>query len=683
MDENNEKKPEAENNESAKPDSPDFGPQFDAPPANQQSQNNQAESKTASEKGSTVAGGDNSAGAVGDAKSKGSIFSNPLGLLNDYGSVVSKGLEDSYKAAAETLPNLDIVDLADKLSKSSDPLIAARAKNDAEALKASANSDELVQNQLDKYFDLRDKGKPEGALAEKKEAGEYKNEDGSSYVVDKNGDITSLTTKASEAHPQGETYKASYNDKHELIKLEYPTGKSFTRTSPENDRGFAYWQARDSSGKAVSYGNAGAQPFVGKLSLDSAGSHIMIGHDKQNPAQNTKWAGSVIDQNSDGSMLRSSLISEKGKTTGFKSEIENPDGTKVEITSKLVDGKVVLDDKATVKSKSGDQISTVSDGKVIDRKEHLLADAKMAELARGLDSSPKLQNLRHADIRSRGESLHVAIDNYAPSTNRAVQPGTVINGIMPDRTEVSNHLEFDLSHGKDNSVRMSNISGMEGHGFGLGPLKRRWHEGSSPVMEVRMAPGQDGKGVMQSLSSRGWMAVHSDYLNENARNSVSKSGLEKTSMMSDLIKDSSKHTVIDHPYRREFRMQMEPTAKLKENLSENGVPVELKDKVAAKMNYSENAIKVSEIKGVNSMGKELSALSIEPSADGKFKASIDLIDPKTKEKHSVTLPDSQVAPLLDMLSQFSAAKDKAASAPKQQYVPAQQMQPQYSGRRRR
>ena len=589
-----------------------------------------------------------------DSKSDKSSKFGPLNLLASFGDTVGKTAQEAYKAAESLLPQMEIFSGGVK-GDSAKPATDASVKT-AEAGQAK------IDGQLDKYFAFRDPKDggtdSQKAAGESKQApGDYKNEDGSSYKIDKNGDLTQLTTAPSEKFPDGQTYKATYNDKHEMVKLEAPGGKSFTRVSPENDKGFAYWQSRDANGNKTSFGNKTNDAFVGKLDLNQDGAQFMIGHDKRNPGQNTKWAGTMIEHGSDGSETRSSLHTENGKTTGFDSTVKNADGTQVQTTSKLEDGKAVKSGDAEVKSADGDTKTIIKDGKVVEKQENLIAKEKMEAIAHKLDGNDRLQNLKHAKLTKQGDSIHVSMDNYGARDQRSIQPGTVINGTKPDHTHAAKHQEFDLRHNKDGSVSMSNIQGMTGYGSALGPLGRRWHSGSSPVHEVRMVPGRDGHSSMQSLSDRGWIHASHHVLTPEAK-AAADGFTGKGAKTIDFLNENTKQATIDHPSKRNFNFDLTPTEKFKEKAKEGGMPIEIGDKVSAKFSYDEKGMQLSDLKGISAFGQPITGLKIEPGKGGEMSAKAEYVNPLTGQKTSTEIPMSKAAPLLAMMGQDSLAQSK-------------------------
>lgn len=597
---------------------------------------------------------DKSAEKTESGDNKAARFGNPLSLFQSFSDTVAKSAKDTFKAAEAYLPQMEIFSGGAK-----PPQEKAQSKDEA-SIKTADAGNEKISAQLDNYFNFRDGGKSATAKdgASRQEPGSYKNEDGSSYEIDKNGDMTKLTTAPSEKHPEGQTFKASYNENHELVKMETPGGKTFTRTSPENEKGFAYWQSRDAAGNKTSFGNASNNAFVGKLDLNSDGAKFMIGHDKRNPSQNTKWAGSMIEYGSDGSETRSTLHAEKGKTTGFDSTVKEADGTQIKSSSKIDEpGKTSLTGSTEITSADGDSKTIIKDGKVTERKENLLASEKLAEVARNLDGNDRLQNLKHASLTKHGDSTHVSIDNYGERNQRSIQPGTVINGTRPSHTHVSKHLEFDLKTGKDGSISMSNIDGMRGYGSALGPLGRRWHSGSSEVHDIRMTKGRDGHTSLDTRSDRGWLhASHNQLTPEAQAGMDSMTG--KGSKMIDFLNENSKQATIDHAEKRGFSFSMQPTEKFKEMAKESGMPMEIGDKLSAKFSYSENGMKLTDIQGVKALGQNVTGVQIEPGKGGEMSMKAEYTNPKTGEKGSIPIPMSQAKAILAMMGQENLARKK-------------------------
>lgn len=528
------------------------------------------------------------------------------------------------EAAKKSLPDLSIVGLGDTTAAEK-----AKADKQDKVVKDSAdagrkNGDEAIN----RYFEFRDS---KGG-APKQGAGQD-NDLASAIKADADGKPLETLAVPGKDKP----YQAKYNDKNELVQLKAPSGTTFNRISPENDKGFAYWQATNEKGQIVPYGN-NSSSFVGKLGLDKDGAHIMIGHDKRNPRNDSKWAGSLIETKADGSESLSSVMSDKGKATGIETRLTQRDGTVVRSRAQYDNaGKLTRSGEVSVDSKDGDSKYVVKDGEISSRDTNLLAKKEALETARNLDANQKLHNLRHASVTTRSDgSLHVDIHNDRSTFQNSVHPGTVINGTRQDGSTMSEHVSMNAKY-SNGAIELNQVQGITGHGAKTGPLGRRWWTGSAGVNAIKVEAG-----AMHSHTNRaGWSSTPQHLMTDKARGSVDAANIQQAGEIMRSIAENSKNLQVDKVGAREFKVQAKPSENLKKQMGDSGF-LKLDNDVKAKVSYDESGMKMSEIQGIKALGMNVTEIKSQPGKGGKMDYKASYINPVTGEKGIHSISEDQI-----------------------------------------
>lgn len=574
---------------------------------------------------------------------------NTVSIFGTLSNVVKIGTENA-KSRVETLVIGASSVLPEAFLSTGNMEFLGRSAND-NVLSAAVSGSERSQSQIDRYFQFRD-NKPSGkSLIEEnlQRRGHHENENGSSYDIDTRGDVTRLGMPPTEKFPKGLTYTAKYNDKHELIKLESSTGKVFTRVTSKNNDGFAYWECADVNGQKIPYGSVSG-PFVGKIAIGEQGVQIMIGHDYQNPRQNTKWAGTLVERNMDGSETRASLIGENGKTVGFESVSSLADGSQVTSIYKF-DERHCLIKQAAVEVFSADQDSrtVVQNGEKISSQENLLAKDRLRQLSSSLEQNPRLNNLRNVEVQNRGNNLHVVVDNFGATYQNSVRPGTIINGIRPTGLQMQQRMDFNVSH-SNNTIKLDQINGMVGYGEKLGPLQLMWWSGSSEVKAVNLGPG-----YMQSGTAEGWAIVTAPYLTGEALNAVHPESLTQAGAMLDLLRENADHVAARKTSRRSFDLSVRPSKQLRAKLKESELPIQCSDCVLGKFSYDQAGSMLSGIEGIAFNGHNVSEIRTEPDKIGQLKFIIGYRDKSTGKNESFAISESHLKIAMNLSRARSSA----------------------------
>ncbi len=542
----------------------------------------------------------------------------------------------------------------------------------ADALKAAAAfGNDNGQTQLDKYFTFRDGKVSSKQSADELSPGKKEGNNGSSYVINDKGDTTTFTSRPTAGEPNGSSRNAAYNAKHELVALANPSGTSFKRTSAENDKGFAYWQAFDQQGQKVQVGSKSG-PFVGKLSLDQDGAHIMVGHDKTNPSQNTKWAGMLSELRPDGSEIRTTVLNEKGENPGFETQTTMPDGTQVTSRSHYdKDSKTYKpDSEVTVLDANRDAKTVIKDGEIVSRETNLLAKERMKELVHSLESNSQLQNLQHADISSTKNGLHIVIDNAKPTYSAPMTlPGLTIGGTIPDNNRIGKHVSLDAKYSPEaHSIQLSHLQGVSGSGHQFGPIFGKQWDGGAVVDGMKIDPknvaihvnsvqvltGGIGHRVAQKAANSqgpGWKSLPMSQLQPEMRESIGKN-LDPIGHAIQTMSEETKHIGIDRTSAHGLKLETQPSGKLQAEVEKMSPLLDLDKDIKGKLSYDESGIKLTDIKGVKVLFQDIKELRLEPAKNGKFNISVDFENPLTQKTNTIPIPEDLARLVL------SAAKEK-------------------------
>lgn len=528
------------------------------------------------------------------------------------------------EAAKKSLPDLSIVGLGDTTAAEK-----AKADKQDKAVKDSADSGRKNGDEaINRYFEFRDSkgGTPAQGAAQGKDVASGVKADAD------NKPLESLAVPGKD-----NPYEAKYNDKNEITQLRTPSGGTFNRISAENDKGFAYWQATNEKGQIIPYGN-NSNSFVGKLALDKDGAHIMIGHDKRNPRNDSKWAGSLIETKADGSESLSSVMSDKGKATGIETRLTQRDGTVVRSRA-LYDnaGRLTRSGEVSVDSKDGDAKFVVKDGEISSRDVNLLAKKEAQETARNLDANEKLNNLRRASVTTLTDgSLHVDIQNSRATYQNSVNPGTVIKGTRQDGSTMSEHVSMNAKY-RNGAIELNQVQGITGHGARTGPLGRRWWSGSAGVDSIKVEPG-----AMHSHTNRaGWSSTPQHLMTDKARGSVDAANIQQAGEIMRSIAENSKNLQVDRVGAREFKVQAKPSESLKKQMSDSGF-LKLDNDIKAKVSYDETGMKMSEIQGIKALGMNVTEIKSQPGKGGKMDYRATYINPATGEKGVHPISEDQI-----------------------------------------
>ena len=526
------------------------------------------------------------------------------------------------EAAKGSLPELSIAGLGD--SAAAEKAKAAKEDNAVKNLAEAGrkNGDEAI----DRYFSFRDSKDGNTIGGANKDAAQGLNGDDTA----KEKPLTSLSVPGKD-----KPYEAKYNDKNEIVQLKSPNGLTFNRVSPANDNGFAFWQASNEKGQIVPFGS-NSNSFVGKLSLDKEGSHIMIGHDKRNPRNDTKHAGTLIETKADGSESRSSVLSENGKTAGIETRLTQRDGTVVRSMAQYDKaGKLNRNDSVSVDSKDGDSKYVVKNGEITSRDTNILAKQNARDFARSLDSNAKLSNLRHADVTTMNNgSLHLNITNDRATFQSSVNPGTVISGTRVDGSTMSNHISMNAKF-QNGAIELNNVRGITGHGAKQGPLGLRWWSGSAVVDSVKIEGG-----VMHTHTNRGWSSTSQHLMKAEAQGTVDAANVKQSGEMLKAVAENTKNLQVDRVGAREFKVSMKPTEHLKKQVEKDGF-LKLGDNVNIKASYNETGVKM-DVKGIKTFGMDVTEIKSQPGKGGKMEYKASYTNPLTGEKGSYPISEDQI-----------------------------------------
>lgn len=527
------------------------------------------------------------------------------------------------EAAKKSLPDLSIIGLGDPSAAEK-----AQAEKEDRAVKSSAEAGKKNGDQaINRYFEFRDSkqtGANKNTEAAKDASALANHED-----ANKEKPLESLAV-AGKDRP----YEAKYNDKNELIQLKSPSGMTFNRVSPENENGFAYWQAKNEKGQVVNYGS-NSDKFVGKLALDKEGAHVMIGHDKRNPRNDSKWAGSLVETRADGAESFSSVTSANGKATGIETRLTQKDGTVV--TARALydkDGRLNATGDVTVSSKDGDSKYVVKDGEITARDTNLIAKKEAEETARNLDANSKLNNLRRASVTTlRDGSLHVDIHNARATFQNSVNPGTVINGTRIDGSTVGNHVVMNAKY-KNGAIEMR-VDGITGHGARRGPLGR-WRSGSGDVDAIKIEPGR-----MHSHTERGWTSTPQHLMTDKARGSVDAQNIQQAGEIIKTIAENSKNLQVEKVAAREFKVSVKPSEQLKQQMNEKGL-LKFDGDLNMKFSYDEKGMKMTDIQGIKAFGMNITEIRSQPGKAGKMDYKATYVNPANGEKGNYSISEDQI-----------------------------------------
>lgn len=540
----------------------------------------------------------------GKTESRSESKTNPFDV-NKLWEGVSAAAKSFTKELPEGFSSLSLIGASDEL--------AVQKKLEASVKAGAKQASVFSGEQIDNYFQFRDgKAKP--------------------------GPEEKLNLAPSPKTNDEKAFQGKYNDNNELVELRAPSGKTYQRISPANENGFAYWQVRNEKGEKVRYGSA-SDSFVGKLSLDKDGAHIMIGHDKRNPANNTVWAGTFVEARSDGSETRTRVLSEGGKATGLEFQLTQKDGKIFTTQAKYEkSGALKLDGTQDVHDKSGDWKFTLRNGEVIKRDLNLLAKERVSQFALSLDSNEKLRNLRKVDLSSRGDRLHVVLENSHSSFQQSAKPGTVINGTRVDGSTMGKKVVLDAQFQQG---RLDiNVDGITGHGAKKGPLGRRWWSGSSEVHSMSISEGR-----ISSTTDRGTTSIDASQLNDKARQNVTKEAIEQSGALIKALTENSKNVSIERTSARSFKMSMQPSETLQAQVKEGGI-LSLSGRINGEFAYDRSGFKISGLDGVRALDKDVKEIIAQPGRNGKLDYLASYVDKTTGKTGKITIPESQVKQMM-------------------------------------
>ena len=527
----------------------------------------------------------------------------------------------------------------------SDPA-AAQRKADAGIKSLAADGAKTAEAVNAKYFSFRD-GQAINKTSES--ATTQIGADGAATQVNestglnKSSDSAPLSRLAIPGAKDGSpdrVYQAKYNDKGEITQMISPTGTKFDRVSPANDKGFAYWKASGSDGKTMKYGS-NSESFVGKLSLDKDGAHIMIGHDKRNPRNDTQWAGSLVEMSATGVESRTSLVPSKdGKSTSFETQVTKKDGTTITSRSSFdKEGQLKVDADVQVQDKMKDSKYTVKNGEIIQRNENLISAERLKNVARTLDSNEKLNNLRNARITTHGDSLHVELNNKQSTHQNSTKPGTWINGTLQEGSTMSANMKFDARY-QNNKIELNNIQGITGHGAKTGPFGRRLFHGDAGVAKIQVAEGQ-----MSALTNRGWSTTPKHLMTDQAKQTVEKESIDQAGAMIKMVTENSKNVAVDKTSKRSLDFAVQPSDKAKKEMDADGL-VKLENNVKGKFSYDESGFKFSNLQGVKALGQNVNEIKATPGKNGKIDYVASFTNPADGKVGKHTISEDQVRMML-------------------------------------
>lgn len=310
--------------------------------------------------------------------------------------------------------------------------------------------------------------------------GTHKNDDGSSYVVDNTGKVTTFTTVT------GMVYSNIKHDGNgEMISYDAPSGHHFARSPQVNQDGFGTWSCTDASGKQVAYAGSNSWSWLGKATADSTGFHTMIGSGPNKGAMYTR-AG-------DGSAIETRFTQRETQNNGLvQTKVVLPDGTQVRRNARLLNGELTVNPKILVtEAAAADADKTANAQRIADKVIQRIADSPnpIAELSAALEN---MDNLRSATVtRREGDGKHqVEMHFEHGSTVPAINAN--IRGFRPGPTHIDRDVSFTLSQSQQGGILLENMKGFSGSVTGpLGRVRDSWNNSMHIGRDQRGAPFVD------------------------------------------------------------------------------------------------------------------------------------------------------------------------------------------------
>jgi hypothetical protein len=335
-------------------------------------------------------------------------------------------------------------------------------------------------------------------------AGEHKNEDGSSFVVDANGNISRFTTAATLDFPNGLTYSSiRYDKNNEIYSVDTPWGNTLARTTVTDDKGFATWTSTQ-NGRPVPYVGAAATSWKGECRVDEEGFHSFV---LSGLHQNTLYTRS-----GDGSMVVTQPIKTADAFTGLRTVVTLPDRGRVSIDAEFKKGQAASEHVMQVVDPQSRMMRTIElsaltgNFKITDkqkltpenpevkkmadeaREKMLQTRDPVGDITRTLKNIEQLQSATVESVANNGYHIDAHFDTS--STVPAIKLNKRL--ITPGKTHLDPHISFTLTP-SDGGFAITDL-----HGFRssiTGPLG-----GVHTTYPTSLFMGRDNHGAFLDVS---------------------------------------------------------------------------------------------------------------------------------------------------------------------------------------